>query len=383
MSIKLFNINSIHNVREETLQFAHKHSGFLYNLGQSVPVYLVDRNLMDTICPPQILRQLKPDCVQDMMRSFGEEYSVRPEPDSAGHRYFCERMENPENITAVAEKFWRLLDKRTQGSTAVSFRAVYCRSLSSREVEEIERRVRIRIPFTCNLGENRQATPGTLSGVPTLGDFANYQRIFGCLGSISTDPVITNLQSIIEQHCQAVPRNEAIFICMERVVQAACRIKEIWEFRSLDIDVLVEIIFSAHLLHQLAHAYMKTEPARYYTPWGRVMEEGLVAAYAMSCFEDEQSRAVLKAHLSRQPLEYKGFAYFEPFSQSDLQRLLRAWSRNNVRNGLELSLSRGFSHQPLHVYEHVFYLHSNFFSNQPEKFWQTLAMETLREAAGK
>jgi hypothetical protein len=170
---------------------------------------------------------------------------------------------------------------------------------------------------------------------------------------------------------------------MERIVQAARRIKETWEFRHFEIDSLVEIIFAGNLLHQLAHAYMKTESARYYTPWGRVMEEGLVAAYALSCFDDERSRAVFKSHLSRQTLEYKGFTYFEPFSQPDLKRLLGAWSRNNVRKGLELSLSRDYSHLPLQLYEHVFDHHNSFFSNQPEKFWQTLTMEILHEATGK
>ncbi len=379
MSIKVFNINSSYNVREETLQFSLNHSGFLYNLGRSVPVYLVDKDLMDTICPPQIRRVMEPDYVQEILRSFDEEDGVKAKSNDCQQP--LDWLKNPENLTSLAERFWRLMEDSLQGSVAVSFRAVYCGSLGTLEVEEIERRVRIRIPFTCNLGENRQACPGRLNGVPTLGDLACYQKIFGRLGKISSDPNIADLQSIIEQHQLVVPRDEAILICMERIVHDARRIQETWDFRHLDLDSLVEIIFAAQFLDQLAHAYMKTEPARYYTPWGRVMEEGLVAAYAMSCFEDEQSRSVLKAYLSRQLLEYRGFNYFEKFSQSDLKRLLQAWSRNNVRRYLELSLFRGSAHRSLHLYELVFNRDSSL-SNQPDKLWQTVALETLREATG-
>ena len=54
----------------------------------------------------------------------------------------------------------------------------------------------------------------------------------------------------------------------------------------------------------------------------------------------------------------KVFADFEHYSHSDLQYLLRAWSRNNTRNGLQQSKSNHPSLQHLHVND----LNSSFFS---------------------
>ena len=351
MGIKMFNINSPYNVGDDTLEYALNSAGILSNLAQSVPVYLVDKDLMDVICPPQIWPRLTPEGVQEMIHSFHEEYGFRFMRPASETVCYYERPKNPENIEAISKKFRQLEGQKVRGSYAVNFSAVYCRSICFRKAEEVAWRMRIRIPFTRHLGENRQSGLGSLSGVPTLEDIANYQKVFGSLGKTTSDPLITGIQSIVEAHRQAVPRNEAIFICMERMVRAAGRIKEAWDFRALDMDTLLKIIFSAYLLHQLAYAYVKTETDRSYTPWGRLMEEGLVAAYTMSCFKDEAGRAVLRAHLSRQPLEYLWFTYFESFSQANLQHLLRIWNRNNVRHGLELIEFRKSSPPYPHVQE--------------------------------
>ena len=379
MGIKMFNINSPCNVNDDTLDFVLNNSGFLNSLARSVPIYLVDKELMDVICPPQIWPQLKPDCVQEMINSFDEEYGVQVMPESIENQRTRQQPGDPELIANAAERFWESVRQKAQGSHAVSFKAAYRQTLDPGEVEEIERRIRIRIPFTRHLGENRQSSIGELKGVPTLEDMAYCRKIYGHLGKLTSDPMLAGFQSILEEHQRVIPRREVVFICMERIVQAASRIKEIPDFKSLDMNILTEIIFSAYLLYQLAHGYMKTELVGYHTPWVRVMEKGLVAAYTMSCFKDEQSRAVFRAHLSRQPFEYKGFTYFERFSQSDLQYLLRAWSCNHMRDGHELS---EFRHPSLQ-HPHVDYLNSSSFSNQPEKFWQTLAIETLREATAR
>lgn len=351
MGIKMFNINSPYNVKDDTLEFALNNSGILNNLAQSVPVYLVDKDLMDAIRPPQIWPLMTPECIQEMVRSFHKEYGLQLLRTTSGIVCYYEQQTKPENIETVFERLRQSEGPKIKGSYAVNFSAVYCQSLCSREAEEVARRMRVRIPFTRHLGENRQSSLGSLSGVPTLEDIANYQKFFGALGRITSDSLITGIQSIIEDHRQAVPRNEAIFICMERIVRAASRIKETWDFRALNVDTLLETVFAAYLLQQLAYAYMKTETGRYYTPWGQIMEEGLVAAHTMSCFKDELSRAVLRAHLSRQPLEFLWFAYFESFSQAELQRLLRIWKRNNVRHGLESSRFRKSSAQYPHVQE--------------------------------
>ena len=379
MSIELFNINSPYNVREKTLQFVISRAGFLLNLGKSVPVYLVDKDLMDSICPPQIRRLLEPGCVQDMMRSFDEEYGTTVTVAEGGQGLW-DGNESPESMAAVAEKFWLLMEQCARGSVAVSFRAVYFRSIGRREAEEIERRVRIRIPFTASIGENGSSNPIVLANVPTLGDLASYKKIFGRLGKTTADPIMAAIQVIIDQHGQAVPRNDAIFICMERIVQSARRLKETWAYRLIELEKIIEILFAANVLHQLAHAYMKTEPSRYYTPWGRVMEESLVTAYVMSCFDDDLCRAVIKSHLAREPLEYQCFSYYESVRRHELKRLLQAWSRNNVRKGLKLSLSRELTFLPRRLYDHVFYQHASFFSHQPDTFWKIMAMEVLREA---
>lgn len=379
MGIKMFNINSPCNVSDDTLDFVLSNSGFLNSLARSVPIYLVDKELMDVICPPQIWPQLKPDCVQEMINSFNEEYGVQMTPELNQNQQICWWPDDPEFIATAAERFWESVRQKAQGSHAVSFMAVYRQTLGPGEVEEIERRIRIRIPFTRHLGENCQSSIGELKGVPTLEDMACCRKIFGHLGKLTSDPMLAGMQSILEEHQRVIPQGEAVFICMERIVRAASRIKEIRDFRSCDMNVLTEIVFSAYLLYQLAHGYMKTELVGYHPPWVRVMEKGLVAAYTMSCFKDEQSRAVFRAHLSRQPFEYKGFTYFKHFSQSDLQFLLRAWSCNHMCNGHELSKFR----HPSLQHPRVDYLNSGFFSNQPEKFWQTLAIETLREATAR
>jgi hypothetical protein len=337
MGIKMFNINSPFNVTEDTLEFVYTNSGFLDNIAQRVPVYLVDRDLMDTVCPPQIRPRVKPERLQEMIRSFEEEYRTQLAPTSNGSRpYWGWR----DNITVAAERLGQLVEQEVQGSSVVHFRAVYCQSLSPGVAEEIERRTKIRIPFTNYLGENRQSRMRSLNGVPTLGDLNNYQKVFGRLGQITSDPVITGFQSIIEEHRQMIPRSKSILICMERIVQVASRIKETSDHRSLSLNTLVGIIFSAYLIRELVHAYLNTDSYWYYTPWVQVLEKGLIAAYTMSCFKDEQSKAVVRSHLSRQPLEYKGFVCFEHFTRPELQDLLRVWSRSNMGNAMEPSRFR-------------------------------------------
>lgn|GEM_PF-6431040 len=358
MGITMFNINSPYNISGDTLDFVLNNSGVLNSLAQSVPVYLVDKELMDVICPPQIWPQLKPGCVQEMIRSFDEEYRFQLMSLLNENQDIFGWMEDPEFITTTTERFWESVRQKAHGSYVVRCKAIYCQSLSLKEAEEIERRIRIRIPFTRHLGENCQSNIVQLDNVPTLEDMTRCQKILGRLGRITSDPMLTNFQLIIEEHRRLIPRGNNVFICMERIVGAASRIKETWDFRSLDMNNLIEIIFSYYLLHQLVYAYMKTGPAQYCIPWVRVIEEGLVAAFTMSCFNDEHSKAVLRAHLSRKPLDYKVFADFEHYSHSDLQYLLRAWSCNSMRNGLQQSKSNHPSLQHLHVND----LNSSFFS---------------------
>ena len=52
MGIKMFNINSPYNVGDDTLEYALNSAGILSNLAQSVPVYLVDKDLICVICSP-------------------------------------------------------------------------------------------------------------------------------------------------------------------------------------------------------------------------------------------------------------------------------------------------------------------------------------------
>ncbi len=367
MGITMFNINSPYNITEDTLELVFDNSGFLSYLACTIPVFLVDRDLMDVVCPPQIQPQLTAECVQEIIRSFNEEYGDQLGPASTESRSHWERMKKPESIAADPERLGHIVGQNAQGSNGVSFKAVYCQSLSPVALEEIERRIKIRIPFSRHLGENRQSQWGSLSDVPTLGDLANYQKVFGRLGKITSDPAIAGFQSIIEEHRRTIPKDEAILICMERVVRAAGRIKENREFRSLHIDTLVEIVFSATVLHQLAHAYIKTAPDSYYTPSGRILVEGLVTAYTLSCFKDEQSKAVVRTYFSRQPLECPGLTRFEHLSQSELQDLLRIWSRNNMRNGSVIRQFRKSAFRYPHLREQSI-PEPQVFSNQPEEF---------------
>ncbi len=403
MSMEMLNINSSHNINIEIIHSVFSRSGPLFNPGRLPSVYLVDRELMDAIFPPEIVVLLDRVRVRQMMASFDREFrdssvittiesdkrassgAVHVENGGADHNLSNEgeAIVGIQEAAAQADIFWERMADCVQGPVAQTFRGNFSYQIGPQDAEEIRRHMKIRIPFSAYLGEERGADPVDISGVLSLGDLHLFMKTYGRLGYVTGDPAYAKLKGIIEQHEGAVPHEDAIFICMDRIVGAAQKIKDLWSFRQVNLDQLVEIIFSAYLMQQLARAHNRNESDRYFTSWGRVIEENLIIAYSLSCFDDELSREVVKSHIARQPLGYRGYAFFENLTQYEISKLLRAWSQNNVSKALKMDLIWNISGLPLPLFEKASFGFRGFFASRPEKFWKILATEIVYTAIGE
>ncbi|SFV33478.1 hypothetical protein [Thermoflavifilum thermophilum] len=121
---------------------------------------------------------------------------------------------------------------------------------------------------------------------------------------------------LLSQHPD-FPKGEVIFICPERIYE----------------HDNPELLFQKVVIHELAHAFVAGDrQTDYQKLYGRVIEESLANAVALSHFREKETPP-LKAFIAKQPPEYRG-CYYWMFSENEFIEkefgsspylFLRAW----------------------------------------------------------
>lgn len=100
----------------------------------------------------------------------------------------------------------------------------------------------------------------------------------------------------------------AIFVCPER---CAARIEGL--ATSLAERACVELSTAQVVFHELEHAWLDTDLARYRTPWGRLIEESLCEAESSLYFHEDAGKAgiaLINRLLLNGPIEYRSFRFW-------------------------------------------------------------------------
>lgn len=100
----------------------------------------------------------------------------------------------------------------------------------------------------------------------------------------------------------------AVFVCPGR-----CAARTEGLVTSLNEGQCVELATAQVVFHELAHAWLDTDLARYLTPWGRLVEEGLCEAGSSLHFdevEEKPDRALVNRLLLDGPIEYRSFRFW-------------------------------------------------------------------------
>lgn len=383
MSFKIINLNSSYNVSEETRQFIISNLSFLANVWKRVNVFLVDEVLMDEIIPPQSRIYLDPNCVAEMLQ-HNEEQNEQHEheglPQDAGSE-----LESAEDL-------WRRLEQCGRPNGTISFRGAYTKRIRPEQDLAIKEQMCIRIPFSDALGERNQALPGKTDtgSMMTLKNFNEFVNHLMGIGTVSKHD-LNKMKAVTLQHFDILPEGEVIFICMERIAAAAKKMNTIPGFIRRDINDVMKNLIASVIIHELAHAYLRTNYTRYTTIWGRMIEESLITAYTLTLMQNDPSSVpVLIQDISNQPLEYRGYTYFNQFTQSGLRQLFDAWKHDNSQRFLKLCPTKSLLSQyggkigpwPAAGTDKEFDKYIDTICSSYDSYWMVLAKEILEKAIG-
>ncbi len=115
----------------------------------------------------------------------------------------------------------------------------------------------------------------------------------------------------------------AAFVCPER---CAARIESL--ATSLTERQSVEYSTTQVVFHELAHAWLKTDLARYRTPWGRLIEESLCEAESCLYFDNEEKnpgRALVNRLLVEGPIEYRSYRFWNRRHSDAIEDSIELW----------------------------------------------------------
>lgn len=371
MEHQIININSKYNVSDDTYKYILDVSGFLYNTWRSVPVYLVNIELMDFISPPEKNRGLDEDCVREIVGSY------------CNHRYndnnFQIDMEqrNYDEVNQV----WRYLSECNL--IKLVSRGVYINHLDSDIFQKVQDEMLVRIPFNNAVGnaDERFSNHTELTNVLSIDELSRSVTLSG------SSNLTLKYKEIIKQHRNSIQQDDVIYICMDRIISDAESIHNQYGFKTKDINEIIKIITVYVILHELTHAYIKCDAKKYNESWGKLLEESLVAAYANAALKDNPYYSVLKADLASKPLEYRASTFFDDYDLINLKYLIDFWRKDNSKSFLFLCPLSDISafykgntgHWPTKDYDFERLLRDICYP--AEVFWKLISKEILEKTS--
>lgn len=136
----------------------------------------------------------------------------------------------------------------------------------------------------------------------------------------------------------------AVFVCPER-----CAAEVEGVATSLNAGRALECAVAQVVFHELAHAWLDTDMARYRTFWGRMIEESLCEAESSLLFPEEErpERALVNRLLMAGTIEYRGFRYWNRHERRHGGRMRRYLMSSYQDSGAVLDLWKRCSYESL------------------------------------
>ncbi len=373
MRFEPFNINSGYEVGSQAHRLVMDKCGFLLRAWRDVPVYLVDKELMDIISPPEERKFLDPDCVGEFLDNYRLQNRELDLSDYSNNAF--------GHLQKEVDRFWKILSECGRRGL-VETRAVYIQNISTHQIQAIRDYIIVRIPFRNQFGDQPFGTQIDINNLPGLDELSTMDK---------------KLNYFYKQHSDIIPNGEAIFICMERLVEASQSVREQYGFKTTTtLAGVLEGIYACTLIHELVHAYNKIG-SRYHEPWAKVIEESLAMAWAIRCFSDSSHYATLRIDVAENLLlEYKGYSFFDYFDQTALISIINAWRRGSARGALSVCLPDQIRNEATIVYPKSsaglvwndqippsIQKAIKTLAHNPETYWKLLAKELLLHANDK
>lgn len=246
------NLDSLLPPDTATIERVASASGHSLSALRKVPVFWVGEALMDKLYDPWRSVLLNPDCVDKALEAAAEK--IDPE-------------KNGEAFIRDLDRFWDRLAE-CSGKVATVYRpamGVYIRELDEAAVKQVASARR-----KTGKGGAAAAAAGAAGAAIAVG-------------------------------------KPAVFVCPER-----CAAEVEGVATTLNASRALECAVAQVVLHELAHAWLDTDMARYRTFWGRLIEESFCEAESNLLFPEEErpERALVNRLLMAGTIEYRSFRYW-------------------------------------------------------------------------
>lgn len=166
-----------------------------------------------------------------------------------------------------------------------------------------------------------------------------WERLAECPGKVSTEyrpamgVYIRDLDEAAVEHIAGARGTAgaaisagmpAVFVCPER-----CATEVEGVSTSLNASRALECVVAQVAFHELTHAWLDTDMARYRTSWGRLIEESLCEAESSLLFPEEEraERALVNRILIAGPVEYRCFRFW-----NGPGRMMRRYARRGYQD---------------------------------------------------
>ncbi len=211
----------------------------------SIPVFLVNKEQMDILSPPEFQKALDPECVRRELVSFVERHGeVKSEEEEEKINSFLERLKRCE------EEGWA-------------------------KYKEV-----VAVGLYLYLGRHNRYDASFKESVLSLGDSSVLKP---------------QAENAFLQHDKP-----AIFLCCERIINKANQV-------GISHHLVMDKVYYHELGHAIMDTLPVGVSNPYHEIWGRIVEESLANAIAYRCFKGKEARWVERL-IQTQPAEYLGYA---------------------------------------------------------------------------
>lgn len=268
--MRIENYNSAYQLTQEQINYALGHLGFLASTAVHVPIYLVNEKTIDEIYPPEKLKDFNEGCLKEIFFMYEKEKQVLN-----------------ERLKSYGKTRNKLSEERSYEDSREEVR-------ESEEYENTtEKRFKDRI--------HRK----------TINDIEKnlYNQIEECVTDRQTEFQAIGLY-LKEPELDGIPYKPVILICLEKIEKISDEYIQNNLYAPNSKSENVMILFTAVLLHELTHAYLKTDERITQKTSGRVIEETPCNATAFEHFDNWKEKSFLMRFHSEQPIVYRGYTFW-------------------------------------------------------------------------
>jgi len=286
--MRIENYNSTHPLTPDQINYALGHLGFLASTAVHVPLYLVNEKTIDEIYPPEKREDFNEGCLKEIFFMYENEKRTFYERLKSAKENKKETKERPSDDTREQREEYKNQENHNE--------EIKTDSAPDKTINELEKNL--------------------------------YHQIESCMNSKQT---LTALGVYLKTpNLDRIPNSPSIFICPEKIDAICEGYIEKKHYTPEAKGEITTTLFTEILLHELTHAYLKTDERITHKPFGKVIEETLCNATAFEQFDTWQGKSLLMRFHSQQPVSYRGYTFWHN-RDITIRSLLSAWKEKSER----------------------------------------------------